>query len=196
MSKGDGNWVPVQKPNSGGGSHMKSRICAVGIVFVLLVAANTVAAGGLTGVWRLTVNVVTPIACQYEDGGMYINQEGLNTAGTANLRRIGVGGCPPTLLGTIQGNMGVDPLGGAPFSFFWMFPQGPFTISGQFRDSQNAAGTFTGTYLNTPATGTWTLRRVGAPAVPATTPWGLIILAALAGLGAVYYLRKKRIAVG
>jgi hypothetical protein len=119
--------------------------------------------------------------------------------GTSTLTRVGVGSCPLTLQGTIQGDMGTDPLNGSPFCFSWFFTEGPQYICGQFTNPQNASGTFSGFYLNQPASGTWSLTLIGGtssvPAVPASTPWGLITLAVLAGLGAVYYLRKRMTAV-
>jgi hypothetical protein len=178
---------------------MKIRIYFVGIVFVLLFAANPFAEASLNGIWKLHLDVVAPDSCSYEDGALNIQQAGTFFTGTSNLVKIGVGACPPTLMGTIQGNVSPDPTTSlAPFSFFWQFdPTTSFFISGQFTDPTHANGTFNGIYGTVPAFGTWSLTFLlsGAAGATTVTPWGLVILTVLAGLGAVYYLRKRRTTV-
>jgi hypothetical protein len=181
-----------------GGDHMKRHVYLIAVAFVLFTGANAAHAQGLNGQWKLQVNVTTPFTCQYEDGNLVISQTGTYAMGASTLTRVGVGSCPLTLQGTIQGDMGTDPTNGSPFCFSWFFPEGPQYMCGQFTNPQNAGGTFSGFYLSQPANGTWSLTWIGGggtSAVPASTPWGLITLTVLAGLGAVYYLRKRMTAV-
>ena len=178
---------------------MKNRICIVTITLALLIAPN-VFAGSLSGYWKLQLNVTSPsppAPCAYEDPVLLIEQTGSFITGTGNLVKIGVGGCPPTLTGTIAGVVPFDPTLGGPFSFSWTDPiYGPFVISGSFTDGQHANGTFVSSIVGGQGpSGTWTLAATIPKGAPTLTLWGRILLITLAVLGGVYYLRRRRMAV-
>jgi hypothetical protein len=161
---------------------------------LVLVAASNAFAGNLTGTWKLQINVTSPVTCAYEDPSLFIIQNGTSISGTAHLSLLGIS-CPLTLTGTIAGDVFVDPTLGAPFQFFWTFPiYGTFNIAGAFSNPTHASGTFSGGGAALIA-GTWSLAKVASTAVPASTPWGRIALIVLAGLGGVYYLKRRRTAL-
>ncbi len=171
------------------------RICirTITVILVLLAASNAFAS--LNGSWQLQVDVINPIACSFSDAALHITQIGTSISGTANLLPLGL--CPITLTGTMNGFVVGDPTLGGPFSFFWTDPGGSgsfFTIDGQFTDPAHANGTFSGFYLGfIAASGNWALSK-NVHVIPASTPWGRIILIVLAGLVALHYLRKRRTA--
>ena len=168
------------------------KICIRIITTLLvLVVASSAFAGNLTGTWKLQINVATPITCAYEDPSLFILQNGSSISGTAHLSLLGIS-CPLTLTGTIAGDVFVDPTLGAPFQFLWTFPiYGTFNIAGAFTDPQHANGTFTNGGQAAPIAGTWSLAKMPSVGAPTFTPWGRITLIVLAGLGALYYLRRR-----
>jgi hypothetical protein len=178
---------------------MKNRFFCIAAVFVLLIAADVFASDDMNGYWKLQINITTPnppAPCAYEDSALLIQQTGTFITGTANLVKIGVGGCPPTLIGTMAGNVPFDPTLGGPFAFFWVDPTyGPFNIAGSFTDRKNASGTFSSPVGAAGISGTWTLTAANAHGAPTLTLWGRILLITLAVLGGAYYLRRRRTAV-
>jgi hypothetical protein len=176
---------------------MNTCVRIITVILVLLAASNAFAS--LSGDWKLQLNVTSPITCSFQDTSVLITQTGTAISGSANLSPLGEV-CPMTLTGSMNGDVFSDPTGGTPFEFFWEGPNGSFSITGGFTDPQHANGTFSGTYFaaaaNIPVSGTWSLSmNASAPAVPASTPWGRIALIVLSGLGALYYLRRRRTAV-
>lgn len=169
-------------------------------IFILLIASNAFA--GLQGYWKLHINVTTPAMCTYEDPLLMITQSGASSSGTAHLSRIGISGCPSDLTGTITLGIVDPPPPLTTFSFPWDGPMGigTITLTGQFTDGKSAAGTFSSALPGGGSigfvSGTWSLNGITPPAsVPTSTEWGRIILILLVGLGAVYYLRKRRMAL-
>ncbi len=173
---------------------MNTCIRIFAIVLVLLAASNGFAS--ISGDWRLQIDVTSPVICSFRDTAIQITQVGTSISGSANLSPLG-SVCPMTLTGTMNGFVIGDPTSPpfAEFVFPWEDPSGGVTIAGQFRDSNNAGGTFNGRYFNTDVQGSWTLVRISSTTVPTTTPWGRITLIVLAGLGALYYLRRRRMVV-
>jgi hypothetical protein len=179
---------------------MNTCIRMITAILVLLAASN--ASADLTGDWSLQINVTSPVTCSFRDNAIHITQTGTAISGSANLSPLGAV-CPLTLTGTMNGEVFGDPTGGTPFDFFWEGSPGFFTISGAFTDPQHANGPFSGTYFvpgvgGVAVSGRWVLTSnaaASASAVPASTPWGRIVLIVLSGLGALYYLRRRRTAV-
>ncbi len=174
---------------------MSIRIRTIPVILVLLAGSNAFAA--LNGDWKLQLDVTSPINCSFIDPSVPITQVGTAVSGTADLSP--VGGCfPNNLTGTISGDVFSEP---TEFVFFWGGPPGFFTINGAFTDPDHGNGTFDGIYFppvggGVPVLGTWTLTKNVANAVPASTPWGRVAIIVLAGLGALYFLRKRRMTVG
>jgi hypothetical protein len=173
---------------------MNTCVRIITIIVVLLAASNGFAS--LSGDWRLQIEVTSPWVCSFRDTSVQITQVGTLINGSATLLPLGPV-CPITLTGTMNGYVIGDPTlpPFGEFVFPWEDPNGGVTIAGLFRDGNNAGGTFNGTYFNTPVQGNWTLVRISSTTVPTTTPWGRITLIVLAGLGALYYLRRRRMAV-
>ena len=74
-------------------------------------------------------------------------------------------------------------------------PGGPyFPLSGTISPNGNSAnGSFTGSFQQTSFNVSWSANRQGAgAAIPTLNEWGMIIFVGIAGLGAVYYIRRQR----
>jgi hypothetical protein len=161
------------------------------VLFIVFLILPGVALADLTGTWTFN-STSSVMGCTYS-GTAEVVQSGTSLTGTANTFFQG-SGCPAPV--AIPLNCTLTSLN-PPTSFTCVSPPdyGPIHISsigGNVPSQDSANGSFIGYYSSptNPISGEWIASN--NQAVPTLTQWGMIIFMALAGIGAVHYLRRQR----
>jgi hypothetical protein len=160
-------------------------------------------AGNLTGYWNYTVavditGVGSSVDCVYAGSlGLYhIYQNSLAFGGGPILSSTGTL-CPPFIDMFFFCDVSTNPINcsivgppsipsGSPYTSQGTISNNGDTITGSLQGSANMAGIGQVTY-----SAQWTLNKL-LSSIPTFTQWGMIIFLVLAGLGALYYLRRQK----
>jgi hypothetical protein len=173
---------------------MKKRSGLKAVFFICIVTVALMLPGAaladFSGTWFVN-SIGTVMGCGYS-GSIDVSQNGLALTGTLDLSFTGTN-CPTPVsvpLSCTAAGMAFplsftcDDYNGSPISVH--------DIAGLITSQTHANGSVNVIFATgAPVPSDWTATRFANP-VPAMTKWGIIIFVVLAGLGAMYYIRRQK----
>jgi len=146
--------------------------------------------GPLSGIWDVTVSVDFDVdgSCTYSGPAQIHHVEDLVGGWFTLTRSSGSALCPTPLS---PGAVCVKS-GSTLTCTLYDIPGSPYVSTGTLSGNErSASGTFQGSYEDVDFDVSWTARK--RITIPAMTPWGIIIFAVLVGIGAVHYIKRRRV---